>query len=319
MHCRPGWPWLALLGAAPTVFAQPAPYPAKPVRIVVGLAPGGGADTFARFIARNLTDTLGQQVVVENRPGAGGLIGGEYVARSPADGYTLLVGGSGQLAASLSHRRMDPERDFTPIVLAMEQYFLLTVHPSFPATNVAALIKLAKARPGDMLYASAGAGSAGHLAMEMFNMTAGIKMIHVPYKGAGAALADVMAGQVPIIFSSPLGTVPVVKTGRLRALATSGPKRMTALPDVPTIAEAALPGFGTASFLGIYGPPGLPREIVTRINGDVVRIIERPENREWLMRQGAEPGAGTPEQFAARIRADVDRLGKVIRAIELKL
>jgi len=319
MDCRPGWLLLGLLGAAPTVFAQAAPYPAKPVRIVVGLAPGGGADTFARFIARNLTETLGQQVVVENRPGAGGLIGGEYVARSTADGYTLLVGGSGQLAASLSHRRMDPERDFTPIVLAMEQYFLLTVHPSFPATNVAALIKLAKARPGDMLYASAGAGSAGHLAMEMFNMTAGIKMIHVPYKGAGAALADVMAGQVPIIFSSPLGTVPVVKTGRLRALATSGPKRMTALPDVPTIAEAALPGFGTASFLGIYGPPGLPREIVTRINGDVVRIIERPENREWLMRQGAEPGAGTPEQFAARIRADVDRLGKVIRAIELKL
>ncbi len=319
MHCRPGWLWLALLGAAPSVFAQSAPYPAKPVRIIVGLAPGGGADTFARFIARNLTDTLGQQVVVENRPGAGGLIGGEYVARSVADGYTLLVGGSGQLAASLSHRRMDPERDFTPIVLAMEQYFLLTVHASFPATNVATLIKLAKARPGDMLYASAGAGSAGHLAMEMFNMTAGIKMIHVPYKGAGAALADVMAGQVPIIFSSPLGTVPVVKTGRLRALATSGPKRMTALPDVPTIAEAALPGFGTASFLGIYGPPGLPREIVTRINGDVVRIIDRPENREWLMRQGAEPGAGTPEQFAARIRADVDRLGKVIRAIELKL
>jgi len=319
MDCRPGWLFLALLGAAPTVFAQAAPYPAKPVRIVVGLAPGGGADTFARFIARNLTDALGQQVVVENRPGAGGLIGGEYVARSAADGYTLLVGGSGQLAASLSHRRMDPERDFTPIVLAMEQYFLLTVHPSFPATNAAALIKLAKARPGDMLYASAGAGSAGHLAMEMFNMTAGIKMIHVPYKGAGAALADVMAGQVPIIFSSPLGTVPVVKTGRLRALATSGPKRMSALPEVPTIAEAALPGFGTASFLGIYGPPGLPREIVTRINGDVVRIIDRPENREWLMRQGAEPGAGTPEQFAARIRADVDRLGKVIRAIDLKL
>lgn len=319
MHCRPGWLLLALLGGSPTVFAQPASYPAKPVRIIVGLAPGGGADTFARFIARNLTETLGQQVVVENRPGAGGLIGGEYVARSAADGYTLLVGGSGQLAASLSHRRMDPERDFTPIVLAMEQYFLLTVHPSFPATHVAALIKLAKARPGDMLYASAGAGSAGHLAMEMFNMTAGIKMIHVPYKGAGAALADVMAGQVPIIFSSPLGTVPVVKSGRLRALATSGPKRMSALPEVPTIAEAALPGFGTASFLGIYGPPGLPREIVTRINGDVARIIDRPENREWLIRQGAEPGAGTPEQFAARIRTDVDRLGKVIRAIELKL
>jgi tripartite-type tricarboxylate transporter receptor subunit TctC len=310
---------LAGIVLSSTASAQPAAYPSKPVRIVVGLAPGGGADTFARFLARNLTETLGQQVVVDNRPGAGGLIGGEFVSRSAADGYTLLVGGSGQLAASLAHRRMDTERDFTPIVLGMDQFFLLTVHPSLPAANVAGLIKLAKARPNDMLFASAGAGSAGHLAMELFNMTAGIKLIHVPYKGAGAALADVMAGQVPIIFSSPLGTVPVVRSGRLRALATSGPKRTAALPEVPTIAESGLAGFAAASFLGMFGPPGLPREIVQRLNGDVVRIIERPESREWLLRQGAEPAAGTPEQFAARIRADLERLGKVIRAIDLKL
>jgi len=299
--------------------AQSAAYPSKPVRIVVGLAPGGGADTFARFLARNLTETLGQQVVVDNRPGAGGLIGGEFVSRAAPDGYTLLVGGSGQLAASLAHRRMDTERDFTPIVLGMDQFFLLTVHPSLPAANVAGLIKLAKARPNDMLFASAGAGSAGHLAMELFNMTAGIKMTHVPYKGAGAAMADVMAGQVPIIFSSPLGTVPVVRSGRLRALATSGAKRTAALPEVPTIAESGLAGFTAASFLGMFGPPGLPREIVQRLNTDVVRIIERPESREWLLRQGAEPAAGTPDQFAARIRADLERLGKVIKAIDLKL
>lgn len=308
--------WLA----TPCAMAQQAaPYPAKPVRIVVGLAPGGGADTFARFLARSLSDALGQQVVVENRPGAGGLIGGEYVSRAQPDGYTLLVGGSGQLAASLSHRRMDTERDFTPIVLGMDQFFLLVVHPSLPASDVTGLIRLAKARPNDMLFASAGAGSAGHLAMELFNMTAGIRMTHVPYKGAGAAMADVMAGQVPIIFSSPLGTVPVVKSGRLRALATSGPKRSAALPSVPTISESGLPGFGASSFLGMFGPPGLPREIVARLNAEVVRIVERPESREWLLRQGAEPAAGTPEQFAARIRSDLERLGKVIRAIDLKL
>jgi len=310
---------LAGIALSPIVSAQPAAYPAKPVRIVVGLAPGGGADTFARFLARNLTETLGQQVVVDNRPGAGGLIGGEFVSRAAPDGYTLLVGGSGQLAASLAHRRMDTERDFTPIVLGMDQFFLLTVHPSLPAANVAALIKLAKARPNDMLFASAGAGSAGHLAMELFNMTAGIKMTHVPYKGAGAAMADVMAGQVPIIFSSPLGTVPIVRSGRLRALATSGPKRTAALPDVPTIAESGLAGFAAASFLGMFGPPGLPRDLVNRLNGDVVRIIDRPESREWLLRQGAEPAAGSPEQFAARIGSDLERLGKVIRAIDLKL
>jgi tripartite-type tricarboxylate transporter receptor subunit TctC len=309
----------ALAALSSPAWAQPAAYPVKPVRIVVGLAPGGGADTFARFIARKLTETLGQQVVVENRPGAGGLIGGEYVSRAAPDGYTLLVGGSGQLASSLAHRRMDIERDFTPVVLAMDQFFLLTVHPSLPAKDVAGLIELAKSRPNDMLFASAGAGSAGHLAMEMFNMTAGIKMTHVPYKGAGAALADVMAGQVPIIFSSPLGTVPVVKSGRLRALATSGAKRTAALPEVPTIAEAGLPGFTAASFLGMFGPPALPREIVTRLNGDVVRIVERPDSREWLLRQGAEPAAGPPEQFAARIRSDLERLGKVIKAIDLKL
>ncbi len=308
-----------VVAVSPAAVAQTTGYPSKPIRIVVGLAPGGGADTFARFIARNLTETLGQQVVVENRPGAGGLIGGEFVSRAAPDGYTLLVGGSGQLAASLAHRRMDPERDFTAIAQGMDQYFLLTVHPSLPAANVAALIRLAQSRPNDMLFASAGAGSAGHLAMEHFNMTARIKMTHVPYKGAGAAMADVMAGQVPIIFSSPLGTVPIVKSGRLRALATSGAKRMSTLPEVPTIAESGLPGFEAASFLGVFGPPGLPKEIVTRLNGDVARIIERPESREWLQRQGGEPVGGTPEQFAARIRADLERLGKIVRTIGLRL
>lgn len=310
---------LAFTATACLAPAQSGAYPTKPVRLIVPLAPGGGADTFGRFVARQLTETLGQQVIVENRPGGGGLIGGEFVARAAPDGYTLLVGGSGQLAASLTHRRLDIERDFTPIVLAMDQQFLLVVHPSVPVTSVAELIALAKARPGDLIYASAGTGSAGHLAMEMFVATAGIKLLHVPYKGAGAALADVLAGQVPLIFSSPLGTVSLVRTGRLRALATSGARRMTALPEVRTVAESGVPGFETASFLGLLGPAGLPRDIVGRLNAEVVRIVQRPESRDWLQRQGAEPAPGTPEQFAQRIRTDLDRLGKLVRALNLQL
>jgi tripartite-type tricarboxylate transporter receptor subunit TctC len=300
-------------------FAYSQSYPAKVVRIIVPLAPGGGADTFGRYLARQLSDSLGQQFIVENRPGGGGLIGGEHVARAAPDGYTLLVGGSGQIAVSLTHRRLDIERDFTPIVLAMDQQFLLVVHPSLPVTNVRSLIALAKSRPGELIYASAGTGSAGHLAMEMLNTAAGINLLHVPYKGAGAALADVMAGQVAIIFSSPLGTMPIVRTGRLRAIATSGARRTAALPEIPTVAESGVPGFETSSFLGLLGPAGLPREIVAKLNVEVVRIVQRPETRDWLLKQGAEPAPGSPEQFAARIRGDLERLGKLVRALNLKL
>ena len=310
---------IALSWGATGVQAQGPAYPVKPVRIIVPLAPGGGADTFGRFIGRHLSDAMGQQFIVENRPGGGGLVGGEYVARAAPDGYTLLVGGSGQIATSLTHRRLDLERDFTPIVLAMDQQFLLVVHPSLPVANVAHLIKFARARPGEISFASAGTGSAGHLAMELFNLTAGIKLLHVPYKGAGAALADVISGQVPIIFSSPLGTVPIVRAGRLRALATSGAQRMAALPDIPTIAESGVPGFRTSSFLGLLGPAGVPRDIVGRLNAETVRIVQRPEARDWLLKQGAEPAPGTPEQFAERIRGDLERLGKLVSMLNLKI
>ena len=316
-----GWTLLLVaLTVWPGMVRGQAPgYPNKPVRIVVPLAPGGGADTFGRFIARQLSEAMGQQFIVENRPGGGGMVGGEYVARSAPDGYALLVGGSGQIASSLAHRRLDLERDFTAVALGMDQQFLLVVHPSLPVGSVAQLIAFARARPGELNFASAGTGSAGHLAMALFNMTAGIKITHVPYKGAGAALADVISGQVPILLSSPLGTVPIVRAGRLRALATSGTQRMAALPDTPTIAESGLPGFAASSFLGLLGPAGMAREIVNKLNAEVVRIVERPESREWLLKQGAEPAPGTPEQFAARIRGDIERLGKLIRVLNLKI
>lgn len=305
--------------AAHPAWPQTAPYPSKPVRFIVPLAPGGGADTFARFLARPLTQSLGQQVIVENRPGASGVIGGEYVVRSAPDGYTLLIGGTGQLVASITQRKIDMQRDFTPIALAMDQPYLLVVHPSLPVRSVQELVKFVRARPGDIIYASAGMGSAGHIAMELLRVAMAVDMVHVPYKGAGAALADVVAGQVPIIFSSPLGTVPLVRAGRLRPLAVSGAQRMVALPEVPTVAESGYTGFSSAAFLGLLGPVGLPREIVARLSTEVVAIVQRPETREWMNRQGAEPAPGTPEKLAERIRSDLERMNKLIRDHNLKL
>ena len=299
--------------------AQAPAYPSKPIRFIVPLAPGGGADTFARFLARPMSQALNQQVIVENRPGGSGMIGGEYVARSTPDGYTLIVGGTGLMVGSITQRKLDIERDFTPIALAMDQPYLLVVHPSLPVKSVPELIKFVRARPGEVIYASAGMGTAGHIAMELLRVAMGVEMVHVPYKGAGAALADVVAGQVPIIFSSPLGTVPLVRAGRLRPLAVSGAQRMTALPDVPTVAESGVTGFATAAFLGLLGPAGLPKDIVARLSPEVVRIVQRPESRDWLVRQGAEPAPGTAEQLAERIRNDVERMTRLIRDNGLKL
>ena len=312
---------LALLSyvVAPGASGQGTTYPTKPIRFIVPLAPGGGADTFARFLARPLTQSLGQQVIVENRPGASGTIGGEYVVRSAPDGYTLLIGGTGQLVASLTQRKIDLERDFTPIALAMDQPYLLVVHPSLPVRSVPELVKFVRARPGEIIYASAGMGSAGHIAMELLRVAMGVDMLHVPYKGAGAALADVVAGQVPIIFSSPLGTVPLVRAGRLRPLAVSGAQRMVALPEVPTVAEGGYKGFSSAAFLGLLGPVGLPRDIVARLGTEVVAIVQRPESREWLNRQGAEPAPGSAEKLTERIRSDLERMNKLIREHNLKL
>lgn len=310
---------VAFACSALPAWGQTSAYPVKPVRFIVPLAPGGGADTFARYLARNMSPALGQPVVVDNRPGGSGTIGGEYVVRSAPDGYTLMVSGTGQLVASITHRKVDIERDFTPIALGMDQPYLLTVHPSLPVRTVDQLIKFVRARPGEVVYASAGMASAGHIAMELLRMEMKVEMIHVPYKGAGAALADVVAGQVPIIFSSPLGTVPLVRTGRLRALAVSSAHRMSALPDVPTVHEAGVKGFATAAFLGLFGPAGMPRDVVGRLSTEVIRVIERPETREWLLQQGAEPAPGTSEQLAERVRSDVARIRKLLRDSQLKL
>jgi len=314
----------ALLGLSLTIFfalnvAVAQTYPAKPIRLVVPLAPGGGNDTLARYVGKYLTESLAQSVVVENRAGGGGIAGGEYVARSAPDGYTLVVAGSGLIVATLTHKQLSFQRDFTPIALIGEYATLLVCHPSLPVTDVRDLIKLAKSKPGQLNFASAGNGSAGHLVMEMFRTAANIEVVHIPYKGAGPAATDVMAGQVSLLFNNPLGSIPHVKSGRLRALGSSGARRITAMPDVPTIAESGLPGFEATFFLGLLGPPALSRDIVARLNTETVKIVQRREFQELLTLQGMEAMSGTPEDFAARIRSEIDKTVKVVRDSGMKL
>jgi len=314
----------ALLGLSLTIFfalnvAVAQSYPAKPIRLIVPLAPGGGNDTLARYVGKYLTESLAQSVVVENRAGGGGIAGGEYVARSAPDGYTLVVAGSGLIVATLTHKQLSFQRDFTPIALIGEYATLLVCHPSLPVTDVRGLIKLAKSKPGQLNFASAGNGSAGHLVMEMFRTAANIEVVHIPYKGAGPAATDVMAGQVSLLFNNPLGSIPHVKSGRLRALGSSGARRITAMPDVPTIAESGLPGFEATFFLGLLGPPALSRDIVARLNTETVKIVQRREFQELLTLQGMEAMSGTSEDFTARIRSEIDKTVKVVRESGMKL
>ncbi|MES2562327.1 MAG: tripartite tricarboxylate transporter substrate binding protein, partial [Pseudomonadota bacterium] len=294
--------WLA---GASIAVAQTQSYPVKPIRVVVPLAPGGGNDILARFFAKQVTESVGQQVIVENRPGGGGLVGGEYVARAAPDGYTLVFGGSGLLVVTLTYRKLDMLKDFTPISPVGEYASLLVVHPSLPVKSVAELIRFAKARPGQLNYGSAGTGSAGHLVIEMFRVRAGLDMVHVPYKGAGPALTEVMAGQVSLLFSNPLGSAALVKAGRLRPLAVSGTRRIAIMPDVPTVAESGLPGFNSTFFLGVLGPAGLPRDIVMRLNSETQKAIHRRDSQEWFATQGIDALGGTPEEFTTRIRTDI--------------
>jgi tripartite-type tricarboxylate transporter receptor subunit TctC len=300
-------------------IAQAQSYPVKPVRLVVPLAPGGGNDTLARYVARYLTESLGQSVVIENRAGGGGLAGGEYAARSAPDGYTLIVAGSGLIVVTLTHRQFNFQRDLAPIAPIGEYATLLVCHPSLPVKNVRELIKLAKSRPGQLNFASAGNGSAGHLVLEMFRSAAGIDVVHIPYKGAGPAATEVMAGQVSLLFNNPLGAMPHVTAGRLRALASSGAQRIAAMPELPTIAESGLPGFSATFFLGLLGPLGLPRDIVTRLNAETVKIMQRRDVRDMLALQGMEAISGTPEDFVARIKSEMEKTAKVVRESGMRL
>jgi tripartite-type tricarboxylate transporter receptor subunit TctC len=293
-----------------------AVYPTRPVRLIVPLTAGGPTDILARIIAAPLGESLGQQVIVDNRPGAGGNIGADIAAKSPPDGYTLFMGTSGPLSINSSlypKLPFDPIRDFAPVILAASAPFVVIVHPSVPATNMRELIALAKAKPGQLNYGSV-SGSASHLSTELFKMSSGVNIMHIPYKGAAPATTDVIAGQIQLSFASTPGSIPVVKAGKVRAIGVTSAKRIAKLPDVPTVAESALPGYEASVWYGVVAPARTPPEVVQRLNRDIARIVAEPVHRDRMLAGDFEPTTSTPEQFAAFIKSETVKWGKVVKA-----
>ncbi len=307
-------------GALAAGFAHAQPYPTKPIKIVAPFAPGGGTDFIARLIAQKLTEKLGAQVIVENKPGAGGNLGAEQAVRSPADGYTLLlVAGSYTVNPSLYKLTFDPVSDITPIIQLSQGPFIVAVHPSVPAKTLKELIDLVKKQPDKLSYASAGSGSITHLASAMFVDMAKLQIVHIPYKGTGPALNDAIAGNVQVLFGSPSTTIPHIKSGRLRALAVTTTNRIGAAPDVPTVAESGLAGYEVVLWHGLVGPKGLPRAIVDRINAEANQILKVKEMDTLLATDGVAAAGGTPEQFAATIKSDIERWSKVVKQAGVKV
>ena len=302
----------ALLLLPCLAFAQA--YPARPVRIIVPYPPGGATDVMARVIAQQFSQSWPQRVVVENKPGASGSIGSDLVAKSAADGYTLLMQGT-QHAINLSLYKQlpyDTLRDFTPVAYIGATPFLLVVHPSVPANSVAELIAYIKARPGGANYGSSGVGGAAHLAGEIFKTVAGVQLTHIPYKGAAPAMADLLGGQVPIVFDPIPTSLAHVRAGKLKALGITSAQRSALVPEVPTVAESGLPGFAVSAWFGLYAPAATPRDIVDKLNADVNRVLLNPEVKERFATLGAESSPMAVDQFAAFLRAEVVRFAKAI-------
>ena len=303
-----------------TALAAHATYPEKPLRFVVGLAPGGGVDFTARTLAARLAVSMGQAVVVDNRAGAGGSIAAGIVARSAADGYTLLLGSrSNFVMDALLNKNLgyDPRRDLAPVTLATSQSMVLIVHPSVPAKSVAELIALAKAQPGKLSYASGGNGTGTHLAGELFARLAGIQMLHVPYKGGSQSMVDLIAGQINLIFQSLPTASPHIKAGRIRALAVTTTRRAAMLPELPTIAESGLSGYEADNWYGIAVAAHTAPAVVQTLNREIVALLKNPDVRQALLAQGLEPAPGTADAFAALMRADFARWGKLVNDIGL--
>jgi tripartite-type tricarboxylate transporter receptor subunit TctC len=296
-----------------TVFAA-EPYPTRPIRMIVGFAPGGGTDLTARPVAQKMSEVLGQQVIVENRPGAAGNIATEQVVRAAPDGYTLLMGTIAALAINPSlygNLKFDPENDLAPVIQVVDATNVLTLHPSVQAGSVKELIALARQK--SLSAGSSGVGATGHLAIELFNLMAGTKLVHVPYKGGGPAMADLVGGQIHLIFATTASAMPQIKAGRVKGIAVTTAKRSALMPELPTISEAALPGFDANNWYGIVAPAGTPRAIIDQLNAEVTKILGMPDVRATLFNQGLDPAPGTPEQFGAYIRAERIKWAKVIK------
>jgi len=311
--------FLALLLALPA-FTWGQTYPSKPVRVIVPFAPGGGTDFIARFVAQRLSASLGQQFVVENRPGAGGSIGAEQGIRAAPDGYTLtVVSNSYTVNPSLYKMRFDPLADITAIVQVSQGPYIVTVHPSVPAKSMAELITYAKSRPDALNFASSGTGSINHLATELLALMAGFKLNHVPYKGTGPALSDTIGGQTNATLGSTASTLPHVRSGRLRALAVTTSQRLAAEPSLPTVAEAGVPGYETVLWHGFIGPKGLPPAVVETISGEVNKLLQLKEAADQLQADGVSPAGGPPDQFLAVIKKEIEVWRKVVRDANVKI
>lgn len=308
---------LALI-ASTSAWAQQQ-WPAKSIRFVAPFAPGGGTDFIGRVAAQKLTEAIKQQVIVDNRPGAGGTLGAELGAKAPPDGYTFtIIAGSYAVNPAIYKLAFDPVNDITPVIQLSEGPLLVVVHPSLPIKNMKDMIALAKAKPNGMSYASSGQGSIVHLATELFLYSAGAKAVHIPYKGTGPAITDTISGQTQFLFGSIGVVMPVVKQGRLRAVGVTTAKRLGVLPDVPTLAESGVKGYDVILWHGLIGPKGLPRPIVDRVNNELNKALKAKDMEEKLAVDGVSPAGGTPEQFAGTIKRDIDTWRKVVQMAGVK-
>ncbi len=299
-----------------------AQYPTKPIHLIVPFPPGGGNDTVARAIALQISPELGQPVVIDNRPGAGGSVGAELAAKAPPDGYTLFLAGVGSHVVNPNlHAKLpyDPVKDFAPVTLIASAPSVLVVNPSVPARNIAEFTAYARANPGKLNYASNGNGSAAQLAAAMYESMAGVKMVHVPYKGIAPALTDLLGGEVQLMFGTVVALVPHIQSGKLRALAVTGKKRSPLIPDVPTLRESGLPEYEAGSWYGIEAPAGTPRPIIDQLNALIVKALRQPEVAKRLAAEGAEVVGSTPEEFGAHIRSELARVEKVVRAAGIRI
>ena len=319
---KSAWVRTAILAALMIALPQPAgsqSYPSKPIRIICALAPGGGVDTTSRLVGQKFSEAWGQPVVVENRPGAGGTIASEMVARAASDGYTLLMDASGHsIAPAVYKLTYDAIKDFAPITLVVYAPSVLVVHPSVPVHSVKELLAFAKAHPNELLFSSSGNGSPQHLALELLKVMTGTKMLHISYKGTAPSMTDLIGGRVSVSAASTVSTMPHVKAGRLHALAVISGKRSVGVPELPTVAEAGVPGYAVDTWYGMFAPAGTPKKIVAKLYEETTKALAQRALKEKLLGAGLEPVGSPPEQFAAYVQAEADKWGKVIRAANIK-
>lgn len=311
---------LAALVLAPVTLRAQS-YPSKPIRLIIPFPPGGSTDILGRSLAQKLSEAWGQQVLVDNRGGAGGTIGADLAAKAPADGYTLLMGHIGTLAVNVAlypKLSYDPVRDFAPVSMVALVPNVLVVHPALPVKNVTELIAYAKANPGKLNYSSGGNGSAAHLAVEYFKLQTKTEIVHVPYKGTGPSVTDLIAGQVSMTMTGAPAVMPHVQSGRIRALGVSSPQRIPALAQIPSVAEAGVPGFDATQWYGVVAPAGTPKDVVAKLNAEIRKIMQSKEMLDRLNTEGAIAAAGTPEQFGAYIKNEIVRWGVVVKAAGMK-